>query len=108
MKKWSSVLACRLEKPSPLAISTAATATSARHPAEELLLPQDGQRHEDVGEEVDDVVEAGAVDPRGVATDVDGARGKAVGGIHEDRETQPQQGRPRDRGPTHSAARATR
>ena len=93
MKKWSSVLACRLEKPRPLAISTARHGDQARHPAEELLLPQDGHRHEHVGQEVDDVVEAGAVDPGGVTAHVDGTRGKAVGGIHEDGEAQPEEGR---------------
>jgi len=55
----------------------------ARHPAEELLLPEDGERHEDVGQEVDDVVEPRAVNPRGVEPHVCRARREAVGGIHE-------------------------
>ena len=95
MKKWSSRLGVEVGEAEAARDEDGANGDQAGHPAEQLLVPQDGQRHEHVGQEVDDVVEAGAVNPRGVPTHVHRARREAVGGIDEDGQAQPEEGRAR-------------
>ena len=92
MKKWSGglgVAAGEAARTRDRIAATTGSTTAGRGPSAARQTMVRG--HEDVGHVVDDVVEAGAVDERRAAGDVDSPREEAVGGIDERGHRQPEQ-----------------